>query len=166
MNTLSEKTHVRLKRNQQKLTQPHLRILLLIAVLLPMGILLIKPFETSAHGRDAHGDHMDEQMKKLHAIMPMFSVASAGLESALEHGDATAAKAHADKILAAVPDLKKSKPHKKVKQRKTFVVLATKLEETVTTTVDLSKKGDFPGAKAAFKKVQEICAACHTKFRD
>lgn len=165
MNTLSENTHLRLKRNQQ-LTQPHLKILLLIAVLLSMGILLIKPIETSAHGKDAHGDHMDEQMKKLHDIMPMFSVASAGLEFALEKGDATAAKAQADKFLAAIPDLKKSKPHKNVKQRKTFVVLATKLEETVTTIVDLSKKGDFPGAKAAFKKVEEICAACHAKFRD
>ena len=143
-----------------------MRNLLLIAVILFAAVLLYEPFAASAHGKDTHGNHMDAQMNKLHAMMPMFSVASAELESALEKGDAPAAKAQADKILAAVPDLKKSKPHKNVKQRKNFVALATKLEETVTTTVDMSKKGDFPGAKAAFNKVEEICAACHAKFRD
>lgn len=143
-----------------------MRMQLLIAVVLSTGILFIKPIETSAHGTNPRGGHMDEQMKKLHDMMPVFSVASAELESALEKGDAAAAKAQADRILAAVPDLKKSKPHKNVKQRKTFVGLATKLEEAVTNTVELSKKGDISGAKAAFKKVEEICAACHAKFRD
>lgn len=143
-----------------------MRTLLLIAVVLSAGILLIIPVETSAHGMDSHGGHLDEQMKKLHAMMPMFSFASAELESALEKGDAAAAKAQADRILAAVPDLKKSKPHKNNKQRKKFVELATKFEEKVTSTVDLIKKDDLSGAKAAFKKVEEVCAACHAKFRD
>lgn len=145
-----------------------MRMLLLIAVVLTAGILFIIPIETSAHGTEKHGKPAatDARMKKLHAMMPVFSVASAELESALEKGDAAAAKAQADRILAAVPDLKKSKPHKNVKQRKTFVGLATKLEEAVTNTVELSKKGDISGAKAAFKKVEEICAACHAKFRD
>jgi cytochrome c556 len=165
MNTHSEQTHLRIKQNQQ-LAQPNLRILLLIALLLPVGILLVKPIETSAHGTDAHSGHMDEQMKKLHAIMPMFSVASAELESALEKGDATAAKVQADQILAAVPDLKKSKPHKNVKQQKKFVELATKLEIMVISTVDLANKGDIAEARLAFKKVEEACAACHAKFRD
>jgi soluble cytochrome b562 len=99
-------------------------------------------------------------------MMPVFSVASEGLESALEKGDASMAKAQADMILAAVPDLKKSKPHKNVKQLKKYVELATKLEKTVTSTVNLAKKGDITGAKTAFKKVEEACAACHVKFRD
>lgn len=140
--------------------------MLLIAVALLAGVLFSTPIETSAHGTDHHGGHTDEQMKKLHAMMPMFSIASAELESALEKGDATTAKEQADKILAAVPDMKKSKPHKNIKQRKKFVELATKFEEAVTSTLDLIKNDDLSGAKAAFKRVEEICAACHAKFRD
>jgi soluble cytochrome b562 len=121
-----------------------------------------------AHGTEKHGKTVpaDAQMKKLHAMMPMFSMASAELEAALEKGDATAAKAQADRILASVPDMKKSRPHKNSKQLKTFVGLATKLQETVTATADLANRGDFAGAKAAFKKVEETCAACHARFRD
>ena len=140
--------------------------MLLIAVVLSAGILFSIPIETSAHGTDHHGGHADEQMKKLHAMMPMFSIASSELESALEKGDAATAKAQADKILSAVPDLKKSKPHKNIKQRKKIVELATKFEGKVTSTLDLIKKDDLSGAKAAFKKVDDVCAACHTKFRD
>lgn len=137
-----------------------------LIVLLFLGMLLIKPIDVSAHGKDTRGGVMDAQMKKLHAMMPMLSVASAELESALEKGDSSAAKIQADKILAAVPDLKKSKPHKNIKQRKNFVELASNLDETVTSTVELIQKNDLQGAKVAFKKVEEVCAACHAKFRD
>lgn len=121
-----------------------------------------------AHGTEKHSKMVpvDAQMKKLHAMMPMFSLASAELESALEKGDIVAAKIQADKILATTPDLKKSKPHKNVKQLKKFVGLATNFDETVTSTVDFIKKGNLSGAKAAFEKVEEICTACHAKFRD
>jgi len=119
-----------------------------------------------AHGNEPHGMHLDAQMKKLHDMMPVFSAASAELKSALEKGDAVTAKTQADRILAAVPDLKKSKPHKNIKQLKKFVEFATKLEKTVSSTVDLAKTGDIAAAKAAFKKVDEVCAACHAKFRD
>src|SRR6266567_3292574 len=111
-----------------------MRKLALFAVVLFAGMLLIKPIEASAHGKDSHGGTIDAQMKKLHAMMPMFSVASADLESALEKGDAPAAETEAGKILAAIPDLKKSKPHKNVKQRKKFVELATSLDKSVTAT--------------------------------
>jgi len=121
-----------------------------------------------AHGTEKHDKTApaDAQMTKLHAMMPMFSVATAELESALEKADPAAAKVQGDRILAAVPDLKISKPHKNIKQRKKFVELATKLEGTVTATMDLAKKGDFAGAKTAFKKIEATCAACHAKFRD
>jgi soluble cytochrome b562 len=143
-------------------------ILLLITMLLSVGILTINPSEAFAHGTEKHDktSAADIQMKKLHAMMPMFSMASAELESAIEKGDATAAKTQADRILAAVPGLKMSKPHKNVKQRTKFVGLATQLQETVAATADLANKGDIAGAKAAFKKVEETCAACHAKFRD
>lgn len=121
-----------------------------------------------AHGTEKHGKTAaaDAQMKNLHAMMPMFSVASANLETALEKGEVAVVEAEAEKMIAAIPDLKKSKPHKNVKQRNKFVEIAANLEKTVTFTVELAKKGDFAGAKAAFKKIEEACAACHAKFRD
>lgn len=120
------------------------------------------------HGPEKHGKMIpvDAQMKKLHAMMPMFSVATAGLETALEKNDVPAVKSEAGKILAAIPDLKKSKPHKNINQRKQFAVLASSLEKAVTSTVEMSKSGDRAGAVAAFKKVEDACAACHAKFRD
>ena len=120
-----------------------------------------------AHGTEKHGKTSadDSQMKKLHAMMPMFSEASAKLETALEHGDRPALEAEAARITAAVPDLKKSKPHKNAKQRKRFIAYATSLDKAVSSTVELARKGDFAAAKAAFKRVEEACAGCHAVFR-
>jgi len=58
-----------------------------------------------AHGSEAHGKNAAaaEQMKKLHAIMPQFSAASAQLEAALEKSDVAAARIQADRIVAAIP---------------------------------------------------------------
>jgi len=119
-----------------------------------------------AHGSAEHGKmKMDAQMMKLHAMMPVFSLASAQLETALGKGDAPAAATEAGKILASIPDLKLAKPHKNVKQRKKFVALATKLNQSVTAANDLAQQGDFAAAKVAFQRVEETCAACHAKFR-
>lgn len=121
-----------------------------------------------AHGTEKHGITVpaDAQMKKLHAMMPIFSMASAAVEAALEKGDVAVVEAEAEKIIAAIPDLKKSKPHKNIKQQKKFVAFAATLEEEITSTVVLAKQGDFAGAKAAFKNAEKTCAACHAKFRD
>jgi cytochrome c556 len=121
-----------------------------------------------AHGTGHHDKSVsaDVQMQKLHAMMPMFSGASAALESALEKKDSTAVGVEVGKILAAVPDLKKSKPHKNVKQKKKFIELATNLETALNTTASLTNNNDFAGAMSSFRKVEETCAACHTKFRD
>jgi cytochrome c556 len=138
----------------------------LIAMALSAGMICIAPIEASAHSKDPRGGTVDAQMEKFHAMMPMFSIVSAELETALEKGDAAAALVQVDKIKAAIPDLKKSKPHKNTKQRKKFVELATNFDAAVATTVDLIKKNDFPGAKTTFRKIEEACAACHAKFRD
>jgi len=121
--------------------------------------------EAFAHGTEGHGKTAEAQMQKLHAIMPMFSVASAGLETALGKGDAAAVELESGRMLAAVPDLKKSKPHRNVSQRNNFLAFATNLEVALTSTVNLAKKGDFAGAKTSFTKVEKVCAACHAKFR-
>lgn len=120
-----------------------------------------------AHGAGKHGKATpaDAQMEKMHAMMPMFSLASARLEKSIEKGDTAAVESEAGKMLAAIPDLKKTKPHKNIKQRKEFVELATRMERNLISTVELVKSGDLAGAKTAFKKVEEICAACHAKFR-
>ena len=121
-----------------------------------------------AHGTKKPGKTTatDAQMKKMHDMMPMFSLASAAMETALEKGDVAAVETEAAKIVAAIPDLKISKPHKNIKQRKKFVELATSFEEAITSTVALAKKGDFAGAKAAFINAEKACAACHAKFRN
>ena len=131
-------------------------------------VLVMSAFYAFAQDMKMHGETAmtDMQMHKLHAMMPTFAVASAKLKLALEKGDIMAVAAEAGKILAALPELKKSQPHKNVDQREKFVEFAENLEKTVTTTVSLAKKGDLAGARAAFKKAEETCAACHAIFRD
>lgn len=62
-----------------------------------------------AHGTEKHDNMapMDAQMKKLHAIMPLFSLASANMETALEKGEIELLQSEAEKITAAIPELKK-----------------------------------------------------------
>lgn len=131
-------------------------------------VLVMLTFYGVAFAREAemHGEKADMQMHKLHAMMPIFAVASAKLKLALEKGDVMAVAAEAEKILVALPDLKKSQPHKNIDQREKFVEFAANLEKTVTTTVSLARKGDLAGARTAFKKAEETCAACHVVFRD
>lgn len=121
-----------------------------------------------AHDTEMHGKAaaVDTQMKKLHAMMPMFSLASAALETALKNGDVTAVETEANKIIAAIPALKKAKPHKNIKKRKKFVEFASSFEVAMISTLDLAKKGDFTGAKTAFNNAGKACADCHAKFRN
>ena len=79
-------------------------------------------------------------------MMPMFSVASAEMESAIYRGDIATTKIHADKILSAIPDLKKSKPHKNSKHADGFKILADKLGDDVRAEISLMEKGDFKEA--------------------
>lgn len=121
----------------------------------------------SAHETHMHGKMTaDAQMQKLHAMMPMFSIASAKLESAVKSGDLVAVETESERIIAAIPDLKKSRPHKNIKQRKKFIELATNLEKTVKTTAYLARTGDRSGAMSAFIKIEETCTTCHATFRD
>lgn len=138
-----------------------------VALSLVVGLLTINGV-AFAHGTETHGKMVpsDAQMKKLHAMMPMYSLACANMESALEKGEVAIVVAEAEKITTAIPDLKKSKPHKNFKQRKKFVEHATNLEKSVGTTVDLAIKGNFAEAKVSFKQLEGACAACHAKFRD
>jgi cytochrome c556 len=121
-----------------------------------------------AHGTEEHGKRVptDAQMKRLHAMMTVFSVASAEMETAIEKGAATEVKAQANRILPAVPDLKKSKPHKNIKQITVFKSIAGKMGADITKIVTLAEKGNFAEAKVVFKNMEARCTECHTKFRD
>lgn len=132
-----------------------------------LGVLIMAKI-TYAHGTEKHDKGMQEdaQMKKLHAMMPIFSVSLAQMEAALEKGDRDVVVAEGDKILAAIPDLKKSKPHKNIKERKKFVDMASSLDLSVKSTIGHAQNNDFSSAKSALKKVEVACATCHAKFRD
>lgn len=118
-----------------------------------------------AHDTGMHEGHADARMQKLHAMMPMFSQALAELEQALEKRDAAGAERESTRMLAAIPDLKKSHPHKNVRQLKSYRAEAAGLEQSLTSVRELAQKGDFAAATTAFKKVEVQCAACHARFR-
>jgi soluble cytochrome b562 len=99
-------------------------------------------------------------------MMPMFAAELPKVESALEKRDAAAVEIGAGKMLAAVPDLKKSKPHKNLSHMKEFRSIAARYEHDLKDTVNLAKKGDFTKAKVVFKNAEAKCAECHAKFRD
>jgi len=120
-----------------------------------------------AHDMGSHGHGTsDAQMKKLHAMMPMFAVAVAGMDEALAKEDTATVKKEAHRILHEIPELKRSKPHKHAEQRKRFAEHADLLKAAVTTTMDLAGKGDLAAARHAFSKIGEACTACHAVFRD
>ena len=109
---------------------------------------------------------MDEEMARQHRMMGMYAQAQAKIAGALEKRDAATVETETRKLLATIPDLKKAKPHKNLKERKIFQKIASAFEGDVKTTSALAKKRDFPGAKAAFTKAQKRCDECHAKFRD
>ena len=80
----------------------------------------------------------DTQMQKLHGMMPMYAMALAKLEAALEKGDAAAVGAEAGKMLATTPDLRKGKPHKNLKQLKTFRSIAAGFENDLKEMAELA----------------------------
>ena len=120
-----------------------------------------------AHQGEKHAtEHKaDAQMQKLHDMMPMYAVALSKVETALEKGDPAAVETEAGKMLATVPTLENAKPHKNLKQLKTYRNIAAGFEKDLRETVALAKKGDFAKARTAFQRAEAKCEACHAKFR-
>lgn len=131
-------------------------------------VLVLAQGNAFAHEGETHGKKhtQDAQMDKLHKMMPLYVQAQLRISQALEKGDAAAVEAEAGKILATIPDLKKSKPHKNLKQLDRFKKIADAFNADVTATAAMAKKGDLAGAGAAFRKAEHKCAECHAKFRD
>jgi len=114
----------------------------------------------------ATGHHEDARMKKLHEMMPMYAQAQARIIGALEKRDAAVVESEVGKILATIPDLKKSRPHKNLKEVSKLRKIAGDFEADIRATAASAKKGDFAGAGTAFSRAQKRCDACHAKFRD
>ena len=130
-------------------------------------VLVLLQGSAYAHEGEMHGEkHHDARMSKLHKMMPMYAQIQAKVNSAMGKGDAATVAAEAEKILATIPDLKKSKPHKNLKKIGTFRKIADDFSSDVKATAVMAKKGDLAGATAAFKKAGERCDECHSKFRD
>lgn len=99
-------------------------------------------------------------------MMPMYSQAQARIIEALSKGDAAVVRSEAGKILATIPDLKKSRPHKNLKEIDKMRKIAEAFEADVRSTVASAEKGDLTRAGAAFSRARKRCDACHAKFRD
>lgn len=119
------------------------------------------------HGGMEHdGMHMDESMARQHRMMAMYAQSQAKINESLQKQDAVTVEAETRKILATIPDLKKTRPHKNVKVRKEIIRIAAAFERDLKATVVNLNKRDFIGARKAFNRAEGKCSACHAKFRD
>lgn len=138
------------------------KLLLDAAAVVLAGTVAVSPALAHEH----HGMAHDAQMEKLHAMMPVFATASARIQVAVKKKDAAAVDAEAGKIVAAIPDLKKSKPHKHASQRKKYVQLAEQLGRHASAVTAEAKKGDFSAAGKEYSRLSKTCDACHAIYRD
>jgi len=137
------------------------------ATMLMVWAFLLTHGSAFAHGGEEHGtNHSAAQMDRFHKMMPMYAQVQAKINEALEKGDTAAVGVEAEKILATLPDLKKSKPHKNLKKIDTFKKIADAFGADVRTTANMAKNGNLTGAGVAFRKAEERCKECHAKFRD
>jgi cytochrome c556 len=137
-----------------------------ILTLLGCAFLLMQGVSLAREG-EKHGDHHAEaKMTRLHKMMPKYAKSRTRINAALEEGDVATISKETGYLLSTAADLKKSKPHKKLKELKEYRGIAESFEKDVKSTAELAGKGDFEGAKAAFSNAQKKCSACHVKFRD
>jgi cytochrome c556 len=121
-----------------------------------------------AHGQEHHTtEHTsDAQMRKLHAMMQQCGAAQTRIEGAFAKGDCTAAEKEIAGMIKAIPDLKKTRPHKGLNHLEALKKLAVDFDADLRQSLTLAKQGDLNGARQAFSRSREKCAACHALFRD
>ncbi len=132
-----------------------------------IGVFFIFQAAAFAHEAEKHGKgHNEEaQMSELHRMMPVYAQAQAKINEALGKGDAKTVKTETGKIVAAIQDLKRAKPHKNPNELKQYREIALHFDKEVELTAELAGKGDLAGATAAFRRAGEKCDECHAKFR-
>jgi cytochrome c556 len=140
----------------------------IIVAALITGVVSIAVFRpVPARAQMEHGGmHMDEPMAAQHRLMAIYAQALAKINAALQKGDAALVKTETRKMLATIPELKKLTPHKNRKGQKAIGRIAAAFEADLKTTSARAAKRDLAGAREAFRKAEEKCAACHAKFRD
>ena len=97
-----------------------LAIIVVSAFLLLAGVVFALESENHQQMHEGNG-----QMGKLHKIMPMYAQAQAQINAALEKRDAATVARETGKILATIPDLKKAKPHKNLRELKAMGRIAS-----------------------------------------
>lgn len=138
-----------------------------VAAIAGCAVLLIQRVAFAHEGMNHDEMHQaDAQMQKLHHIMPLYAQAQAKINEALTNKDKAAIGSETGKILATISDLKTAKPHKNLKEIKTFRKMASAFAGDVKKTALLAKSGDLDGARDAFQRAQKRCEECHEKFRD
>jgi Cytochrome C' len=127
----------------------------------------------SQGGAFAHeaGEHnmshdQDPRMLVLHKIMPKFARAQVRISEALKERNTPAVKSETGEILKSLPELKKARPHKNLRNLPTFRKIADAFEKEIRATAALAKVGNYAEAARAFAKAQKRCDECHAKFRD
>lgn len=131
------------------------------------AFVLLLPALSFAHQGEKHGrEKADQQMAKMHKMMPRYEKSDAAINAALKKGDLATVEKETAYLLSTTADLKKAKPHKHVKELKDFQATAEAFEKDVKGAAEMARKGDVDGAKASFSKAEKGCASCHAKFRD
>jgi len=133
--------------------------LICCAVLLTAGV-------SFAHEGEDHQHHHDGQMAKLHKMMPKYASSREAINAALAKGDLVAVNKETAYLLSTTADLKKSKPHKRLKELEKYQQMAGEFEQDVKNTAESARKGDLDGARSSFAKAQNLCNTCHAGFRD
>lgn len=139
-----------------------------VTTMLAGAVLLVSSpaFTAGEHGHGHGGHRPDAQMAKLHKMMPRYGAAQASINAALGAGDLKAVAKETAYLLSTAADLKKSRPHKNIKELAEFRAIAAGFERDIGKAAESAKRGDLAGAKAAFAGAEKGCAACHAKFRD
>jgi cytochrome c556 len=131
------------------------------------ALLLCLAAAVFAHeGMEHGGKRMGEAMARQHRLMAMYARTAAEIDESLKKGDAAAVEAGTRKILVSIPELKRMRPHKNLKERNAFPKIAAAFAADIKAVAANVKKGDFPGAMESFRSAEGKCNECHAKFRD
>lgn len=128
-------------------------------------------FPAAAHGPSGHRDTAtatqdEEAMKAQHARMGNFEEAMAALGKAVILGDKTGAGKQASRLSEALGGHEKDVPHKNVSRIKEFQAFYGEMMKRSARLAADAGTGNLQKTALSYGRVLEVCASCHTKFRD
>lgn len=139
---------------------------IVLAALAGSLLLLHVPAVAAQDWMEHHGAHMDDAMARQHLLMAGYAESQYKINAALKNRDNATIVVETRKLLATISDLKKTRPHRNLKERGKVAIIATGFEKDLVTVVSKAKKKDFVGAEKAFRMAEKRCEACHARFRD